>query len=149
MLWWKENKWGVCAICGNKSVCLLWLQSGYVADPQQKIQQRHTLEARRIVSWAEKKLRQRRQPFGQAKNSRRPQQEQIERELLCGTICRDNSRVEARGRRRAERPPAAGRPRLTTPHHRPWGSHPWGRYIAGSSRAWPTASQRARYCTRS
>lgn len=36
---------------------------------------------------------------------------------MCGTICRDNSRVEARGRRRAERPPAAGRPRLTTLHH--------------------------------
>lgn len=73
---------------------------GCVPDLQWEIQQRHTLEARRSASRAEKKLRQ---PFGQAKNSRRPQQEQIERELLCGTIWRDNSRVEERGRRASAR----------------------------------------------
>ncbi|GBP39956.1 hypothetical protein EVAR_39184_1 [Eumeta japonica] len=36
-----------------------------------------------------------RRPFGRARNSLRPQQEQIERELLCGPTRRDNSHDEA------------------------------------------------------
>lgn len=67
-----------------------------------------------IALLTKKKLRQ---LFGQAKNLRRSQQEQIEHKCkyyTCGTIYRDNSCVVKRGCAGAERPSTAGCPRRYT-----------------------------------